>query len=135
MARRLWLERRRTRLVTRAYLNRYTAPVAQGRLKKALDTLGLMDRLARESGKPFLVVIYPLLHKTVWGDYPFEPAHRVVMKFCRDNEIRCVDGYDAFRSDRSLAMYRSHPADSHPNRRGNARLVDHLISKGAVRLK
>jgi len=135
IVRRLWLEQRRSALVTRAYLHRYTAPAAKARLDRAFNVLALMEQETRESGRPFLVVIYPLLHKTIWGGYAFEPAHRKVMAFCRDRHIRCVDGYDAFRADRSMAAYRIHRADSHPNGRANARLVDHLISTGSIRLK
>ena len=88
-----------------------------------------MNEMAKEKEIPFNIVIYPLLYKNLWGRYPFKPIHTLLIDFCKNNSLKCVDGYLAFDSYRSLKKFTVHPVDYHPNRLANELMVQLFSSQ------
>lgn len=77
------------------------------------EALRGMERISREDGFRFVVVVFPIL----WGldgDYPFEDLHRMIADACRESDIEHVDLLDTFRNRRSESLW-VHPTDQHPN--------------------
>lgn len=119
----LWKESAKT---TNRYLEDYLDSKNAKRLAATLGTLKQMDERCRKTGRKFILVIYPLMHKNIWGRYPFEPIHEKISRFCRDNNITCVDGAKAFENDYSMRKYVVNPADYHPNAAANKKLCAYI---------
>jgi len=118
------------RRVTEAYLARlqsyYLSDAGKDGMKRTADALAQMGRVATDRRVELLVVIFPFLYHDLWGGYPLEGAHRWVLKACEAHQLRCVDGHEAFASERSLAGYQLNPADAHPNLAANRKMVEYL---------
>ena len=120
---------RETGLTIHNYLDMYFANENAVEFRRTIDTLKTMNSQARAHGVNFTMVIYPLLYKDMWGHYPFMPIHEQLMKICHDNQINCIDGYNAFKDAPSLQVFTVHPVDFHPNSLANRRMVDYLKSQ------
>lgn len=122
---------RETSLSIQNYRDVYFSPRNTASLRRGLGELQAMHGLAKQDGIKFTVVIYPLLYKDFLGRYPFLKIHDLLMGFCEENHINCIDGYNAFKDSYSLAPFTVHPVDFHPNGKANRRLVDYLSTQQA----
>jgi lysophospholipase L1-like esterase len=116
-----------TALTTRNYVRAYDPRFNAQGLAETAQTIVGMDRLVARRGGRLVVIIYPLLYRTMGGGYPFEPVHQRLAKICADNGIAFVDGYGAFAAEKSLKPLQVHPLlDYHPNGRANELMVEYL---------
>lgn len=76
--------------------------------------LGIRDWCRQHGARP-AVVVWPFLQGLGAGrDYPFAKMHRLVVEFCRDNAIDCLDLLPVLQSTPQETLWVS-PADMHPN--------------------
>ncbi|GAB4147208.1 MAG: hypothetical protein Fur0037_15360 [Planctomycetota bacterium] len=85
--------------------------------------LAMRDLLAAR-GIPFVVAVFPMLSE-LGPDYPYQPLHDEVERFCRANGILRVDLRHAFDGYREEDLW-VHFCDQHPNH------VGHAIMAGAI---
>lgn len=125
--------RTESRLTQEEYLRNYDPEVNAAGLLATEELFGAMAYRSKERQVPLAVVIYPLLHKDLFGDYPFRACHDRVLEMCRDAGIElCLDGLHAFDDSRSLSAFRVHPVDYHPNGKANERLIDWISTQGEL---
>lgn len=108
------------------YFDMYSYEKNAGPLEETLALIRDIHRKAQQEEIPFMLIIYPLLYKDLFGDYPFEGVHRFILEFCRSNGITCYDGAPAFEEIWRTDALIVHPADYHPNGEANERMVEYL---------
>ena len=91
-----------------------------------------MHNQINSSDGSFLLVIYPLLYKDYTGNYPFSDIHEKIIAWCKQEQILCVDGAQAFKDFDSMKPFRVHQIDYHPNKKSNRLLVDFLFKQSAL---
>ncbi len=128
------LQQQRSQALIAAIRRRYLDRSEEAPLQRALRLVDEIRELARAHGSRFALVIYPLLYRSRDGSYPFAPLHEVVLGFCRDNKLRCLDGRAAFAGQDDLQALRVHLQDSHPNGRANALMAAYVAREGILEL-
>lgn len=118
-----------TRVTTQNYLDMYFADVNEPALEETLASLSRMAQRAREHGVGFHFVVFPLLHKDLWGRYPFASIHRLLMDACKGWKARCIDGSRAFADRRRMKSFVVDRSDFHPNELANRKMVDLLAAE------
>lgn len=126
--------RARTAKILDGYLRRYNDPRNQKNVRETMDKLEQMAGAARERGAAFVVVLYPMLHRGLLGQYPLASIHEMIMAECKKRSVPCVDGQGAFDGLR-MSRYHVHRADSHPNGRANRAMVRFLQERKAIVIK
>lgn len=76
-----------------------------------------VDRMCREHGTDFRVVIFPFLHN-LGPEYPFRPVHEKIAAACRAAEIPVLD-LDPELTPHVEEGLRVNPFDAHPNERAH----------------
>ena len=112
--------------VSREYLDGMVSYYGSAAMGRTRGFLARMGAAARDAGIPLLVVIYPFMYHDLWGRYPLKAAHSWVLETCKQLGLRCLDGHEAFRDERTLHGYQLNPADAHPNLAANRRMVGWL---------
>ena len=86
--------------------------------------LAMRDLLAAR-GIPLVVAVFPMLSQLEPELYPCRAVHRLVVDFCGQQGIRCLDLLDPFlgQSDHDLWV---HPSDQHPNHIGHRLLAERI---------
>lgn len=120
---------RETALTIQNYRDMYFSAENKNELDLTFDRLIAMNQLARAKGARFTLVIYPLLYKDLWGAYPFQSIHNLLMDACRQHNINCIDGIGAFDGAYNMKQFIVHPVDFHPNGLANARMADFLWAR------
>jgi len=92
-------------------------------MRRTLEALKALAQVSTDEQIPLLVVLYPFLYHDLWGGYPLAPVHRLMMAACEGTKVRCLDAHDAFAGERSLTPFQLNPADAHPNRGANQKVV------------
>lgn len=110
------------------FLKAYDPVRGKGSLDKTFRIIGAMKQKVEKLGLRFYLVIYPLLHTSSSGEYPFEPIHRLLLQRCAAAGLACIDGAPALSSVWFITRYHVHPSDPHPNAAANRLLVEHLVS-------
>ena len=127
--------RRETKLTIKNYLDMYFDASNQKELKRTIDLLVSMNKIAEDNDVRFHVVIYPLLYKDNFGRYPFVSIHNFLKDICKEHSISCIDAYPAFRKYRSFKKFIVHPIDYHPNGSANKIVVDWLAEEGEINFR
>lgn len=116
----------RIQQATLAYYRDLYDPAKNGdALRVTWRMIAEMNQLQRQTGKHFLVVIFPLFID-VDKDYPFEAIHRLVARQLQSAGIDVLDLLDVYRAYPSESLW-VHPLDRHPND------VAHRIAARAIR--
>ncbi|MDP7015336.1 MAG: GDSL-type esterase/lipase family protein [Pirellulaceae bacterium] len=84
-----------------------------------------IQQICQRKGMTHLVVIFPFFHDLDSDDYPFQPIHDTVTKYCQKRKIPVLDLRDSYRSFRGPELW-VHPTDQHPNE------TAHLVAAKAV---
>lgn len=111
-----WARQRYLRQVHgRAYLNQCLESFQRDSSKWAQCGRALSDiqRICQEHGARMLVVIFPFF-VNLDEDYPFQPIHDVVRRFCESSGIDVIDLRDHYRDYNGPELW-VHPTDQHPN--------------------
>lgn len=101
----------------------YAAPEYEGLRQSARAVLRSLNQRLRAAGIDFTVVLYPLLATDGEGDYRFADIHRIVLGWCEEDGLDCLDGAEPVLSAGSLDALVVHPDDHHPSRLANAAMA------------
>lgn len=96
------------------------------------DALTEIRDLCRQNDCKLGVAIFPFF-VNLNGDYPFQPIHDHVRKFCEEAEIPVVDLRESFREFEGPELW-VHPTDQHPNEQAH-RIAAEAIAKFLVEKK
>jgi len=128
---RLWdiFERmRRGRQLQDEFLETTRASFDSPRWSDCKTILQGMERISREDGFRFVVVVFPVFWR-LDGGYPFGEIHARIAVFCGEADIEFVDLLETYRN-RSAESLWVHPTDRHPNeiahRLAAERIADYL---------
>ena len=97
------------------------APEPWERNKVALRA---MRDLCAERGIRFVVAVLPMVSR-LGEDCPYVGLHELVVAFCAEEKIECVDLLPAVRHRDELGLW-AHPTDQHPNHIANRLFADAL---------
>lgn len=100
----------------------YDGPPWEAMKQKLLS----VNRMCREQGTKFRLVIFPFLHNA-GPEYRFRPVHEQIVAFCREAEIPVLD-LDPVLTPHADDGLTVNPFDAHPNERAH-RLAAEAISK------
>jgi lysophospholipase L1-like esterase len=99
---------------TRRYYLDLHDPARNGAgMTKTWDTIATMDRLQKQQGKRFLVVIFPLFEKCD-GDYPYRSCHERVREELSKRDIAVFDLLPTYSKTPTADLW-VHELDRHPN--------------------
>jgi len=132
---RLWgiFERvRRAKQLQKEFLRTTRESFDSPRWSDCKTVLQGMEKVSREDGFRFVVVVFPVF----WhldGGYPFEEIHAKITTFCDEASIDCVDLLETYRNLPAESLW-VHPTDRHPNeiahRLAAKRIADYLLTAG-----
>ena len=88
--------------------------------------LDRVNRLCRQNGADFQVVVFPFLHN-LGPDYPFRHAHEQFVDYCREADIPVLD-LDPVLSGHVQDGLTVNPFDAHPNEKAH-RLAAEAIER------
>lgn len=99
---------------------------------KTFQMLREMNDIAAAHSKKLTIVIYPLLYKDRFGRYPFEAVHSLILNYCKEHSLHCVDASKVFDRYFSMSRFHVNSIDFHPDGDANRLVVDYLASEHAL---
>ncbi|GJM17721.1 MAG: hypothetical protein DHS20C13_30480 [Thermodesulfobacteriota bacterium] len=121
--------RKESKLTIENYLDIYSIEKNKENLSNTLLLMLAMDTASKKNNVHFQIVFYPLLYKTIVGEFPFKSIHDSLLAYCRTSNIHCTDAYPVFESQVSLKEFIVHPLDYHPNEKANRLVANYLLDK------
>lgn len=128
-SRQAWVLQNEQHLTIQYYHQLYFGAENAAAINATFARINNMREIVRQAGGRLVVVIWPLIHKDLWGRYPFRAIHEAIQKRCAESGVPCIDGLPAFRQYRSMKPFRVHPLDYHPNARAHRVMADYLVQK------
>lgn len=120
---------RTERLKTIAWYNAlYKSAENRSRRERAFADIVKISEQSENAGKQFTMMIYPLLYKSITGEYPFAGVHAIMMEFCERSRLHCLDASRAFDDARNVTKFTVHDMDFHPNELANQKVVNYLFA-------
>jgi len=114
------------------YQQLYFGRVNAAQIDETFALISNMHDAVSDADGRFALVIWPLIHKDLWGRYPFLSIHESIKQRCSEMGISCIDGLNAFQKYYSMKPFRVHPLDYHPNARANRIMADYLIDQNKL---
>lgn len=108
----------------RWYRDMYGSPNADGWARTQEHVRG-MDRVCRERGTRFALVLWPLL-VDLRGSYPFAAQHETIAGFCRNARIPFRDLREALADVPTESLW-VHAVDKHPNHIAHRKVGESLV--------
>lgn len=113
---------RRARQLQDEFLEATRAGFDSARWSDCKTILRGMEKISREDGFRFVIVVFPVFWQ-LDGGYPFAEIHTKIAAFCDQAGIECVDLLETYRNRPSQSLW-VHPTDRHPNE-----IAHHLAAK------